>query len=157
MLSSLVHITAEVSNRLFFDISELPPALTGNDLSLPPLPSISFSCGSLLCSCEMFVSVAGVVSVTASTVAAAVVPLSRDFSFWSKVDVRLTSRSLPMDYNRESYYLNHKMKKQTSCTSHVIHAKYATSSLHMRGYFKLLENSAGKLNHSLILPYRYLN
>jgi hypothetical protein len=107
MLPSLVHLTAEVSNRLFFDTSEFLPPLTGKDSSLPEVSSISSPCGSLLCSCEVllaFVSVAGVVSVTASTVVAAiVVALSRDFSFWSKVDVRLTSRSLPMGCKRESY------------------------------------------------------
>lgn len=103
MLSSLVHPTSEVSK--FLDISECPPALTGNDLSL--FSSISFPFGSLLCFCDMllaFVSVVGVASATASTVAAAtVVALSRDFSFWSKVDVRLTSRSLPMGWKREPH------------------------------------------------------
>jgi hypothetical protein len=109
ILSMLVDVTAEAFSRLLFGISELPTALT-DDLSSPFLSAVSFSCGSSLASCVMllaFISVAVVASVTASTtvivvVLVAVVALSRDLSFRSKVDVRLTSKSLPMSYNRES-------------------------------------------------------
>jgi hypothetical protein len=116
-LSMLVDVTVEASSRLFVDISEFATALT-DALSPPLLSAVSFSCGSLLSSCVMllaFTSVVVAASVTASTVinvaavavvavavVVVVVALSRDLSFRSKVDVRLTNRSLPVSCKRES-------------------------------------------------------